>query len=54
MIWYRKLKTNSYGYPNEMDMRTQAEKDLFSLGQPVEVKGPQYYGPPAPRKHKKK
>jgi len=35
-----------------MDNRTQAEKDLFQFGQPVEVKGPQYFGPPAPRKQK--
>ena len=35
-----------------MDTRPQAEKDLFQFGQPVEVKGPQYFGPPAPRKQK--
>ena len=35
-----------------MDTRPQAEKDLFHFGQPVEVKGPQYFGPPAPRKQK--
>ena len=35
-----------------MDTRPQIEKDLFQFAQPVEVKGPQTYGPPAPRKQK--
>ena len=36
----------------KMDMRPQEEKSLFGSGQPVGMRGPQFFGPPAPRKQK--
>tara|TARA_R100000697_G_scaffold3467_1_gene7723 strand:+ start:10367 stop:11725 length:1359 start_codon:yes stop_codon:yes gene_type:complete len=36
----------------KMDMRPQEEKSLFGSGQPVGMRGPRFFGPPAPRKQK--
>ena len=36
----------------KMDMRPQEERSLFGSGQPVGMRVPQTYGPPAPRKQK--
>ena len=36
----------------KMDMRPQEERSLFGSGQPVSMRVPETYGPPAPRKQK--